>query len=118
MNGRCAPFLFLLLIALLLLSPSLPSHAEEKVQGPSTEAMMAGLSDEQVRQLLLAELQKDLETAADSDGESSIGGISGPISDLLQTLEDESDASEDRVDTLLDGLPKLIPNLYQVFVTL
>jgi hypothetical protein len=119
MNGRCAYFPLLLLVALLLLSPSLPLHAEEGVQDhASTEAMMAGLSDAQVRQLLLAELQKDLEAAAGSDAESSIGGISGPISDLLQTLEDESDASEDRVQGLWAGIPGLPADLHRVFVTL
>ena len=77
---------------------------------------MAGLSDEQVRQLLIEELKKDLQVE-----ESAPQQMKGPallFSRLLRVLRSQHDDSEDEVRALFSSLPAVGPDLYRVFVKL
>lgn len=77
---------------------------------------MAGLSDEQVRQLLIEELKKDVEV--EEPAPQQMKGPALLFSRLLRVLRSQHDDSEDEVRTLFSSLPMLGPDLYRVFVKL
>ena len=85
--------------------------AEEKV-----DHLMAGLSDEQVRQMLIAELKKDSDLA-----EPGFDNMKGPASILSRSLGGLSsghDANQDELKGLFSKIPQLLPDLYKVFIKL
>jgi moderate conductance mechanosensitive channel len=85
---------------------------------PQIDAILAGLSDEQVRGLLLTELKKKA-VSEDEPVESSV--INGPgaiLSSILQTLSNRTEDSESQLINLWSALPNVIPDLKKVFITL
>ena len=111
--------LSLLTVSFLIFSSAPPGSAEAAdsgTSGSSVEEMMAGLSDEQVRQLLIEELKKDMEVE-----EPAPKRMKGPallFSRLLRVLRSQHHDSEDEVRALFSTLPSLGPDLYRVFVKL
>lgn len=84
--------------------------------GVAVEEMMAGLSDEQVRQMLIAELKKDAE--AEELEPPKMKGPAFLLSRLLRVLRSQHDDSESEVRALFGSLPTMGPDLYKVFVKL
>lgn len=84
---------------------------------PSTEInvsqMLATLSDEQVRQMLIEELKKDIPTEQSSDREFS--GPGSVFSALLNAMSSGHDENKSQFDQLLSGIPKIIPDLKEVY---
>lgn len=78
---------------------------------------MAGLSDEQVRQMLIAELQSDAMEDQYSRQEK-MAGPAGIFHRLLSKLSGEHDDNEEQFKKLWSGIPKVIPDLHKVFLTL
>ena len=110
--------LSLLTAGLLLCSAPLCSTraADSDTAGSSVGEMMAGLSDEQVRQLLIEELKKDAQV--DEPDPQKMKGPALLFSRLLRAMSNEHDESEDEVRALFSSLPLLGPDLYRVFVKL
>ena len=104
---------FLLFSTVPLLSADAPDSAASV---SSAEELMAGLSDEQVRQLLIEELKKDME--AEEPAPQKMKGPALLFSRLLRTLSNQHDDSENEVRALFSSLPALGPDLYRVFVKL
>ena len=82
----------------------------------AVEEMMAGLSDEQVRQMLIDELKKDAE--AEELEQPKMKGPAFLLSRLLRVLRSQHDDSESEVRALFGALPTMGPDLYKVFVKL
>lgn len=83
----------------------------------SVEHMMAGLSDEQVRQLLIDELKK----TAESEELFSSQQMKGPaftLSRMLRKLSRGQDDNRNQIETLFSFIPKMGPDLYKVFIKL
>lgn len=82
----------------------------------SVEHMMAGLSDEQVRQLLIEELKK----AADSDAVAAeqMKGPASVLSRMLRRLSSGQDDSKNQLAALFGFIPNMGPDLYKVFIKL
>ncbi|WP_051305453.1 mechanosensitive ion channel family protein [Desulfogranum mediterraneum] len=122
-----------LLLALLLLLSTLSPPLSVAGQNPADEPtdidqgqplqreipvseMMAGLSDEQVRQLLLSQLKKEASIAPPA-GER----MKGPASlfhHILQILSSEQDEAENQFRLLWAGVPQVAPDLKRVFIRL
>jgi hypothetical protein len=78
--------------------------------------MMAGLSDEQVRQLLIEELRKD-----DAVTEAEPEKMKGPahfLARLLGIMTRGHNDSTDEVRALFGAFATMGPDLYRVFVKL
>lgn len=89
----------------------------ESKSAESVEHMMAGLSDEQVRQLLIEELEK----AAEEEDISSFQQMKGPaftLSRMLRTMNRGQDDNRSEIATLFSFIPNIGPDLYKVFVKL
>lgn len=85
----------------------------------SVHATLSAMSDEQVRQLLIDELQKDAIAEKQSFSlDPDFTGPGAPLARILKTLNDESAQSENRLRKLLTGIPNLLPDLYKIFVSL
>lgn len=83
----------------------------------SVEQMMAGLSDEQVRQLLIDELKN----AAETDELLSPREMKGPafvLSRMLTRLSRGQDDNKSEIATLFSFIPSMGPDLYKTFVKL
>ena len=80
------------------------------------ESIMAGLSDEQVRQMLIEELKADAQ--AQEPGERQMKGPAYILADILKSLSNEQDANEDQIKNLLRQIPNVGPDLYKVFIKL
>ena len=113
-------FILSLLTSGFLLISSAPLWSAEAAESgtsvSSVEETMAGLSDEQVRQLLIEELKKDVQVE-----EPTPHKMKGPallFSRLLRVMRSQHDDSEDEVRVLFSYLPTLGPDLYRVFVKL
>lgn len=113
------------LVLLILLTATLPVSAAstqsgdnqgEIPAGSDVNSLMAGLSDEQVRQLLIEELQKAGDTSQLK--QDTADGPGAFISDVLSSLETSSNDTDGQVKALLGHLPNVVPDLYKVFVTL
>lgn len=127
-------FGFILLTTLLCPPPysiAASSYAQESAQGTasatreapevqlpglSSEAdihtLLSGLSDEQVRRLLIDELKKD------SQAEITRAEQSGPdifLGKILYDLSTQSDTSEQHARQLFQHLPKVVPDLQMAF---
>ena len=97
--------------------PLLPSEgAESTTSNSSVEGMMAGLSDEQVRQLLIEELKKDMEV--EEPAPRKMKGPAFILSRLLRVMSNQHDDSEDEVRALFSALPTMGSDLFRVFVKL
>jgi len=110
-----------LFISILLLTISFLGDAfAENVDSPeSVHAILSGMSDEQVRQLLIEELKKDAAAKDESFSlESEIDGPGAPFARVLKSLESESVQSEHNLEYLWAGIPNFIPDLYKTFVAL
>ena len=114
-------FVFLVLLtagALLFFAGPLCSAetGAEKEAEAKVDKMMAGLSDEQVRQLLIEELRKD----------DAIAGVEpdkmkGPahfLARLLNIMTRGHDDNTEEVRTLFGAFGTMGPDLYRVFVKL
>ncbi len=89
---------------------------EVSPENVDTNALLASLSDEQVRQLLIKELQKAPEAQdALKDNSSDPGAFFG---DLVNTLSDKSDSSEEGLRQLLSSFPEILPDLDRILLTL
>jgi hypothetical protein len=109
--------LLLVFIFATLPVDSVASAAESPPDAPEINALVAGLPDEQVRQLLIKELQKSPvhEQAVLRDNIAGPGMIFGR---MLSSLSRKADTSEHKTRQLLTGVPLLFPDLYRVFLTL
>jgi len=92
-----------------------------ELAGSSSESRinetLAGLSDERVRQMLIEELKKD---ALEKEAASSQQGM-GPgaiLGNLLRSLSNKADDSEDQLKRLWAGISNVFPDLYKVFINL
>jgi len=95
-----------------LAADSNDSTAAEK----KTEHLMAGLSDEQVRQMLIEELAKD--AALDEPDFERMKGPAYVLARMLNSLSSEHDENEDELKDLFTGIPNVLPDLYRVFIKL
>jgi len=86
-------------------------------QSGNVESLMAGLSDEQVRQMLIAELQKDPQAEKYTEQQKMIGPA-GIFHRLLKKLSSEQDDNEEQFRNLWSGVPKVVPDLHKVFLAL
>lgn len=118
-------FVALSLVIGLLISPAVQAAADKEPiefdpsQHDSVHAMLSGLSDEQVRQLLLAELKKEAEAQTESVNlEPEVKGPGAPLSRLLRTLNRGHTESDNRMEEIWAGVPTFLPDLYKVFVSL
>ena len=113
-------FILSLLTAGFLIFSSTPlcsaDAANSGTSGSSVEEMMAGLSDEQARQLLIEELKKDAQL--EEPAPQKMKGPALLFSRLLRAMSNEHDESEDEVRELFSSLPLLGPDLYRVFIKL
>lgn len=126
--GRTKYLLLLLSIIFCLVFSTHNLFAEDKStenQAASTtanvEQMMAGLSDEQVRQMLIEELQKDASAQSSSlamNNEESQPGPARFFGNLLSSLEDASQGSEDRYSRLFNAIPEVVPGIVKTFLQL
>lgn len=119
-DRRSLPVFAALLLAVLLvlagLAPVVGESAAAEPTDASVEQMMAGLSDEEVRQLLIEELRKE---ALAGKGESQ--QMKGPaffLSRLLYLLSNEHDENKNEIEALFASLPAMGPDLHRVFVKL
>jgi hypothetical protein len=109
----------LLAIGFLLFSSAPLRSADEPdsaASGSSAEEMMAGLSDEQVRQLLIEELKQDAAVA-----EAEPKKMKGPayfLARLLRIMTKGHDDITDEVRALFGAFTTMGPDLYRVFVKL
>lgn len=96
-----------------------PTHPGKTDSAESVHAVLSKMSDEQVRQMLIAELKKD---AATEDSTFSLEleteGPAAPMARMLKILDNKSEQSEHQLDKLWQGIPDLFPDLYRVFVSL
>ena len=109
-------FLFSLL---LLGNVSATEIAGYKDSPSSVHATLSAMSDEQVRQLLIEELQKD--ALAESESFSFEPEMTGPgaaLEILLNELNDEAGQSDNKLRKLFTAVPNLFPDLYKIFVSL
>lgn len=109
----------LLTVAVVIAAPVMSwSAISEKTAAPAgdIEKMMAGLSDEQARQLLLDELRK--EAQAEAPAAEQIRGPASFLAKMLSTLSGGHDNTMDQIGTLFSSFPKMGPDLYKVFIKL
>lgn len=112
-------FLALLSTGLLIsfggLTCSAAAAAEEE-SAAQVDKMMAELSDEQVRQLLIDELKKDIE--AEEGDTQQMKGPAFFLARLLNIMTRGHDDNTDEVRNLFGALDTMGPDLYRVFVKL
>jgi hypothetical protein len=122
---RSSPSLFKLLFPALLAAGLLLSFAGQacmaetaamEESGASIDKMMAGLSDEQVRQLLIEELRKD--SAITEVEPDKMKGPAHFLARLLAIMTRGHDDNTDEVKALFAAFPTMGPDLYRVFVKL
>ncbi len=86
----------------------------EPVTASNVDAMLAGLSDEQVRHLFIEELKKEAATA-----ESSKPTGSGPVAVLgsfLSAVDSETDGTVARLLNLWTHVPQVLPELKNILI--
>jgi small-conductance mechanosensitive channel len=89
----------------------------DKSSGAGVDTLLAGLSDVQVRQMLLAELKKEA-AHTESPENQNIGSTSEIFGDMLGALSSQTDYSERRLQRLWKKIPNIFPDLYKVFLAL
>lgn len=118
-HAASAICLVALLFAASLLRPPYSAAADPNAGPPAVkkaEQVMAGLSDEQVRKMLIDELRKDAELA-----EPDYDHMKGPaafLSTMLNSLSSGQEKNEDQLRALFNGIPNVLPDLYRVFIKL
>jgi len=111
--------LLLLLSLFLLGNVSATDIGGDKDSPSSVHATLSAMSDEQVRQLLIEELQKDALAESESFSfEPEISGPGAPLEILLNELNDEAGQSDNQLRKVLAAAPNLFPDLYKIFVSL
>jgi len=88
-------------------TPSLQELTPDQV-----DSLMAKLSDEQVRNLLIAELQK--ESSNRKAGEKKVGGIYGVFTSWLQTMHTQAGDMDSRIDHLMSKIGQVPADLREV----
>lgn len=85
----------------------------------SVNSILAGLSDEQVRQMLIEELRKEAAPGAEQSLlKNQVGGPGAPLYKLLQNFDSNSIDFENQFNKLLPWIPHIPADLYKVFITL
>ena len=114
-------FFFVLLAACFLQPVSVQSGQQpspevavtlEGVAPDQVDSVLAKLSDEQVRSLLIAELQK--ETASRNDDKKPVGGIYGVFVSWLKMMNSEAGDMDRRVDSVIGKIGQVPHDLMQV----
>lgn len=86
-----------------------------EINKPSdAEKILAPLSDEQVRRMLLTELQRELVPQVPSETEQ-MRGPAAVFDTLLKVFSSEHDENEDRFRHLWSSLPQILPDLNRTF---
>ena len=110
----------LLFTAVLLVFCAGTCHSEQGTDTAESnggvDQMMAGLSDEQVRQLLLEELKKD--SQLEEAGPQQMKGPAFFLARLLNVLSSGHDDNKEEVRVLFGSFSTLGPELYRVFIKL
>lgn len=99
------------------IAPQVSQSAPAEPSPSQVDALLAGLSDEQVRQMLINELKKE----SLQEGTLEANHVPGPgaiLGKLLRHLNQESDEQESQLKLFLGGIPHVLPDLYKVFITL
>ena len=122
-NLSFSRFLYLaILLAVMTWLPA-PGAAETEPLLPpensdSVKSLLGGLSDEQVRQMLITELQKDAMEDQYTRGQEQMAGPAGFFNYLLQKISGEHDDNEKQFRKLWNTIPQVIPDLHKVFLNL
>lgn len=96
-----------------------PPLSNDIAVADSIHATLAGMSDEQVRQMLIAELKRDASLAEDTfTFDQRLKGPGSPLEAILNSLEGESVQSVSKTKELLKNIPQVIPDLSKVFISL
>ena len=82
----------------------------------NAQEMMAGLTDEQVRQLLIEELKKDAQ--AEESSQQKMKGPAVLLSRLLRVMNSQHGDTENEVKAMYSSVPTLGSDLYRVFIKL
>ena len=112
---------FLILLFVFIASPASAAtpqpgeSAEQDVSGADINATIAGLSDEQVRSLLIKELQQEKDTAPKKQGAQGPGSL---FDRMLSSLAGVSSDSGSQARLLFDKLPAVPGDLYQILVSI
>ncbi|WP_163340296.1 mechanosensitive ion channel domain-containing protein [Desulfopila sp. IMCC35008] len=118
-HGLRHPVTIIIALLFLCLTPFIGT-AEQPALSPKVKAdvnsMMAGLSDEQVRSLLIEELQKDALNNTNTTVKSA--GPDGVLQEMLDGLEHVSTSSDDQTQALFEKIPNVLPDIYTIFVRL
>ena len=110
--------LFLFISGNLLAKEAAAGPQDKAASSSSVHATLSAMSDEQVRQLLIDELQKDAAAEKQSFSMELDQGTGAPLRWMLDTLNSEAVQSESQVRKLWTGIPNLLPDLYKVFISL
>jgi len=82
----------------------------ENYTSEQVDAILARLSDDQVRQLLIAELQK---AASDQAADQTVDEDSGLVSELLNEVEDGSGIAHNRMKAITSNLKNIPADIVQ-----
>ncbi|MCP3887418.1 MAG: hypothetical protein GY702_00895 [Desulfobulbaceae bacterium] len=118
MDRQLLLWIKLLLAIFLVFFIAAESFPQSAAAPGSVHEILAELSDEQVRQMLIVELQKEASSEALIDLKAGVSGPSAPFAQLLGSLENESALSGEQFKALWQGIPHLLPDLYKVLVSL
>jgi len=108
----------LLLVVFSVFFITAESFPQSAAAPGSAHEILAELSDEQVRKMLIVELQKEASSEALVDLKAGVSGPGAPLAELLGSLENESAVSGEQFKELWQGIPHLLPDLYKVLVSL
>ena len=93
-----------------------PVALTEPVTASNVDALLAGLSDEQVRQLFIEELRKEAEAAAPS-ATAGTGPVAA-LGRLLAVMDSTADGSSGRLLLLWNHVPQVLPEVRNVLAPL
>ena len=110
--------LFLFVSGNLLAKEAAAEPQDNADSSSSVHATLSAMSDEQVRQLLIEELQEDAAAQDQSFSMELDQGTGAPLVWMLDTLNSEAGQSENQLRKLWTGIPNLLPDLYKVFISL
>ena len=118
----CCSFAIVILSQNATIAYGAPTEQAVEIAESSTPAnvttMMAGLSDEQVRQMLIAELEKDAQAHLTEKGEQKQLGPIRFFNNILNALQHSTDGSEKRYTILLQEVPQIVPTLHKAYLQL
>ncbi len=122
-NLSFSRFLYLaILLAFMVWLPAPGAAETEPLLSPeksdSVKSLLGGLSDEQVRQMLITELQKDAMEDQYTSQQQHMAGPAGLFNYLLQKISGEHDDKEKQIRELWSTIPQVIPDLHKVFLNL